>query len=209
MSSIQEDHCLLLSFVLAATPLENVSDLMNRWWIVAGDRTHATFVERRSVTGTAQNRRIDVLNILPRTVGIKAQSMTYEFDCEARLVTTLRLEGLNDEGRNLGPIPTPKARRQPIIANSVGDYVSQFACGETQGQDPKIGYASLLPPFKAADHYFRLLGIGLDAEIAAGMAGINAEAAPRTFENLLNALVPTEKHLLVRAIKTPNAELVD
>ena len=200
---------MFLLLLLAATSLEAINDRLNHWWLVGGDKSHVAFVERSSISGTYRARRIDALNILPQSAGIKAQSMTYEFDCEANLVSTIRLEGLDLEGRNLGSIPVLKVQRQPIRAGTIGDYISQFACGEAKGQQPKIGYATLLPPFVAADHFFRLLGIGLDIDIAAGLAGIDADGAPRTFENLLNALVPTEKHLMVRAIKTPNAIAAD
>ena len=195
--------------LLAAASLETVSNRLNHWWIIGGDRSHAVFVERSSVKGPLSARRVDAMNVLPQAVGIKAQSMTYEFDCGAKLVTTIRLDGLDIDGRDLGPIPGARIRNQPIHSGTVGDYIAQFACGELTGQQPKIGYATLVPPFIAADHFFRLLGIGLDPDFSAGLAGIDAESAPKTFENLLNALVPTEKHLMVRAIMTPNAAVPD
>lgn len=198
---------MFAAFLFAATPLEKVNDLFSRWWIVTGNKSNATFVYRKSISGPSSARLVDVLNVLPRTVGIKAQSMTYQFDCVHHLVTTLRLEGLDADGRNLGTIPAQKATKAPIIPDTMGDYVSRFACDEKEGVDPQIGYVSMLPPFKAADHFFRLMGVGINYDIAAGLSGMDAEVAPKAFEYMLNALIPTEQHLMVRAIKTPHAKL--
>ncbi|MCR2832553.1 hypothetical protein [Parerythrobacter lacustris] len=133
--------------------------------------------------------------------------MTYEFDCDAGRSSTLRLEGLASDGTNLGSLLDELGTDNLVQPNTFGAYALQFACFEAEKNEPDLGYATMLSPIQTADHFFRLIGIGLDREIAAGLAGYDAERAPLTFEMVLNALVPTDLHLYVRAIKTPNASV--
>jgi hypothetical protein len=114
------------------------------------------------------------------------------------------MESFGEDGTSLGSSPLPSSSARPIVPKSTGEYLANFACDRSPGDLPKLGYPTMLPIRVAADQLFRLVGIGLSPDAAAALAAVDAQRAPKTYNDLLNVLVPSERQVYVRAIKTPD-----
>lgn len=170
------------------------------WFAVSFDGTQATYVFESSLDGPPTERSGLAMTVFGKRQGAtKALEYSVTVDCEAWTIQTHWMVSYAAENvvsdRNMDGLPL-----QTIRPDTNGQAIAAFFCDDDIA-DMSDGTPIMLDPYIVTDQGVRMVNIGIDPNVALALASMDEEQAPNAFADILNAAIPIERQMFVRAIK--------